>query len=37
MDGLVMTQGPAGVRVWLIEVQHFIRALQKRTYQRMPL
>lgn len=32
-----MTQGPAGVKVWLLEVQHFIRQLQRRTFQRMSL
>jgi len=37
MDAAIMTQGPAGVTAWLLEVQTFIRQLQKRTFQRMPL
>ncbi len=32
-----MTRGPAGVRMWLIEVQTLVRLLQRRVFQRMPL
>ncbi|GFZ43999.1 hypothetical protein JCM24511_01720 [Saitozyma sp. JCM 24511] len=37
MDALIMSNGPDGVRHWLVEVQTFIRVLQKRIFQRMPL
>lgn len=37
MDALLMTQGPVGVKVWLLEVQLLIRALRKRSFVRMPL
>lgn len=37
MDALIMSNGPDGVRHWLVEVQTFIRVLQKRVFQRMPL
>jgi len=37
MDAAVSSQGPGGVKIWLIEVQTLIRHLQKRVFQRMPL
>ena len=37
MDGLILSGGPTGVRLWLIEIQMFIRLIQRRVLQGLPL
>ncbi len=37
IEPLLLTQGPLGVRTWLVEVQTLVQKLQKRTFSGMPL